>query len=189
MPERRHEPGGRADRDRGAGLNAKPKRWMTNPGLGPKRDDKMEQVLYFAYGSNLDDGQMRARCASARPVARAVLPNYALAFGGFSHRWGGAVASVLRAQGARVEGLLYELDGVDLRVLDRYEGHPFAYERVIKLVRDEHGRRRRAAVYLQPERDFEPWAPPPGYVGVMRRAYRRLGFDVVPLVRAAQVQP
>jgi hypothetical protein len=72
--------------------------------LGPRRDEKMGQVLYFAYGSNLDDEQMRSRCASAQPVARAVLPNYALAFGGFSHRWDGAVASVVRARARASRG-------------------------------------------------------------------------------------
>lgn len=162
---------------------------MTTAGLGPRRDEKMGQVLYFAYGSNLDDEQMRLRCASARAVARAVLPNYALAFGGFSHRWDGAVASVVRARGARVEGLLYRLDDVDLRALDRFEGHPFAYERVVKLVLDEHGQRRRATTYLQPEDGFEPWAPQPGYFRVLWRAYARLGFDVAPLATAAGVEP
>jgi len=82
---------------------------MTSTGCGPKRDEKMTRVLYFAYGSNLDDAQMRERCANARVLGRATLPNYALVFGGFSHRWGGAVASVVRAKGACVEGLLYEL--------------------------------------------------------------------------------
>lgn len=149
----------------------------------------MGQVLYFAYGSNLDDAQMRARCANARVVARAVLPNHVLAFGGFSHRWGGAVASVVRAKGARVEGLLYRLDNVDLRALDRFEGHPFAYERVTKMVLDEHGRRRRATTYLQPEDSFEAWTPPQGYFDVLWRAYGRLGFDFEPLARAAGVEP
>lgn len=162
--------------------------WIDGRRMGPKRDkrdDKM--VLYFAYGSNLDDDQMRARCSSACVVARAVLPNYALAFGGFSHRWGGAVASMVRSKGARVEGLLYGLDDVDLRALDRFEGCPFAYERVVRLVLDEHGRRRRVTTYLQPESDFEPWAPTLGYFGVLWRAYGRLGFDFKPLARAAGV--
>ncbi len=147
----------------------------------------MNQVLYFAYGSNLDDEQMRARCAGARVVGRAVLPNHALAFGGFSHRWGGAVASVVRAKGASVEGLLYELGDVDLRALDRFEGHPFAYERVVRLVLDEHGRRRRVTTYLQPEDTFEAWVPQQGYFTVLWRAYGRLGFDFEPLARAAGV--
>ncbi len=149
----------------------------------------MGSVLYFAYGSNLDDAQMRSRCASARAEARAVLPNHALAFGGFSERWGGAVASVVRAKGARVEGLLYRLDDADLQALDRLEGHPFAYERVMKLVHDEHGRRRRAAIYVQPEEGFEPWAPPPAYFGVLWRAYGRLGFDSTSLALAVAGRP
>ena len=90
---------------------------MTTTGDCPKRDEKMNPVLYFAYGSNLDDAQMRERCANARVVGRATLPNYALVFGGFSHRWGGAVASVVRAKGACVEGLLY--DPEDPRGIDQ----------------------------------------------------------------------
>lgn len=165
------------------------KRWMTTAGSGPQRDEKMGRLLYFAYGSNLDGDQMRSRCTSAQAVARAVLPNYALTFGGFSHRWDGAVASVVRTRGARVEGLLYRLEDADLRELDRFEGHPFAYERVVKMVRDEYGRKRRATIYVQPEDGFEPWAPQPGYFGVLWRAYARLGFDVAPLALAAGVEP
>lgn len=147
----------------------------------------MKQVLYFAYGSNLDRRQMRSRCASARVEACAVLPNHALAFGGFSHRWGGAVATVVPTRGAQVEGLLYRLKPAELRLLDRHEGHPFVYERVSVLVEDERGRRQRAQVYLQPEAGFEPAAPPPGYARVLRRAYRRLGFDTARLAAATEV--
>ncbi len=189
MPAQRESTGASAGRRAGAGLDGKRKRWMTSTGCGPKRDEKMTRVLYFAYGSNLDDAQMRERCANARVLGRATLPNYALVFGGFSHRWGGAVASVVRAKGACVEGLLYELGNVDLRELDRFEGHPFAYERVIRWVRDESGGRRRVMTYLQPEDGFEAWTPPLGYFIVLWHAYSRLGFDVEPLARAAGVSP
>ncbi len=187
MPAPQREPQRGAGRRAGPGLLRERKRWMTTTGSGPKRDEKMTPVLYFAYGSNLDDDQMRARCAGARVVGRAVLPNHALAFGGFSHRWGGAVASVVRTKGARVEGLLYELGDVDLRALDRFEGHPFAYERVLRFVQDERGRRRRAMTYLQPEDTFEAWSPQQGYFAIMWRAYDRLGFDFEPLAIAAGV--
>ena len=79
----------------------------------------MQQVIVFAYGSNLDDQQMRSRCASTKIEARAVLPNHVLAFGGFSQRRGGAIASVVPEPGARVEGLLYRITSPDLRALDR----------------------------------------------------------------------
>jgi len=146
-----------------------------------------KEMWYWAYGSNLDDEQMRSRCPSARAELRAVLPHYALAFGGYSASWGGAVASVVRARGAQVEGLLYRLDAADLGRLDRFECHPFAYERVTKIVFDEHGRRRRVATYLQPEDGFEPWAPPLGYFSVIWCSYDRLGFDTAPLISAVEV--
>lgn len=148
----------------------------------------MQETVVFAYGSNLDDKQMRARCASARVVSVAVLPNHALAFGGFSQRWGGAVASVVRQPGERVEGLLYRITARDLRELDRHEGHPFAYERSLKYVKDEQGRRRRAQVYIQPEDTFEPWLPQTAYFRVLLNAYGRLGFDIERLAAAVGVE-
>ena len=145
----------------------------------------MTTVLYFAYGSNLDHAQMRARCPTAKREARATLRGYALTFGGFSHRWNGAVASVRRARGSEVAGLLYAIEHDALRLLDRFEGYPFSYERVIRYVVDEDGRRRRAQVYLQPEDGFEPWSPSPEYLAVIARAYRRLGFSRRSLAEAA----
>lgn len=128
---------------------------------------------------------MVARCVSARVVGRAGLPRHALAFGGFSHSWRGAVANVLPAHGARVEGLIYQIARAELRTLDRYEGHPYAYEREQRFVVDEHGRRRRVSLYVQPARDFEPGEPPHDYLAVLVRAYQRYGFDLDALVAAA----
>jgi gamma-glutamylcyclotransferase len=147
----------------------------------------MKQVLVFSYGSNLNERQMRARCPSARIEARAVLPDHALAFGGYSHRWRGAVASIVPEPGSRVEGLIYRIDAPELAALDRHEGHPFMYERKAKLVTDETRRRRRAHVYQQPADVFEPWLPQPDYFRVLLCAYKRLGFDVAPLATAVGV--
>jgi gamma-glutamylcyclotransferase (GGCT)/AIG2-like uncharacterized protein YtfP len=146
-------------------------------------------ILYFAYGSNLSARQMRARCATARVEGRAVLGNHALAFGGFSARWGGPVATVIPASGAEVPGLLYVLQPADLRSLDHHEGHPFAYLRTKLLVTDEHGRHRRAVVYLQPLGVGGERAPSARYVRVLRRAYQRLGFDLSPLTVAVERTP
>jgi gamma-glutamylcyclotransferase (GGCT)/AIG2-like uncharacterized protein YtfP len=145
----------------------------------------MTERLVFVYGSNLDEAQMRERCPTARREARARLGGHALTFGGFSRRWGGAVASVRRARGAAVEGLLYQLDEEAVCRLDRFEGVPFAYERVLRYPVDEHGRRRRAHVYRQPDDGFEPWSPAPDYLALIARAYRRLGFDRTSLAAAA----
>jgi len=137
----------------------------------------MKTALYFAYGSNLDEAQMRERCPGAAPLGVATLPNHELAFGGFSHRWDGAVASVRRARGRQVQGLLYRLPPEDLGALDRFEGHPFSYERTTRMVLTADGRRR-ALVYLQPEETFEAWAPQPRYFAVLAREYARRGFGL-----------
>ena len=135
----------------------------------------------YNYGGRVEEGYYQRDESFAGLAQRFFTAFPQLAGLRFSHRWGGAVASVVRAKGAFVEGLLYELGNVDLRALDRFEGHPFAYERVIRWVRDESGRRRRVMTYLQPEDGFEAWTPPLGYFTVLWHAYSRLGFDVEPL--------
>ncbi len=144
--------------------------------------------LYFAYGSNLDEEQMRARCPAAARGPRATLHHHALAFGGFSPRWQGAVASVVREKGRTVAGLLYQLTAGDVDSLDRHEGVPYAYEKVVRFVVDEHGRRRRVFTYVQPANTFEPWTPPAKYFVQIWRAYQRLGFDRAALAAAAGIQ-
>ena len=154
---------------------------------GPRRPRGTAAVAtYFAYGSNLDGAQMRARCPSARPLGRTRLPGHALAFGGFSGRWGGAVASVVRARGQAVEGVLYALSAADRRALDGFEGAPGVYERVARVVTAESGARRRAFVYvLREPGPVAAAAPAPRYLAAVLRAYERLRFDPAPLVRAA----
>ena len=142
-------------------------------------------VIYFAYGSNLDGSQMRERCPSARKVSKAVLHGYAIAFGGWSARWGGAVASIVPVRGSRVEGLLYRIAPEDLYRLDQFEGCPFAYERLTKVVLDEAARRCNAHVYLQTAADFtDRRVPSQRYFTQIFRAYERLGFSFEPLVAA-----
>jgi gamma-glutamylcyclotransferase (GGCT)/AIG2-like uncharacterized protein YtfP len=142
-------------------------------------------MLTFAYGSNLDEDQMRARCPSARPLGRARLAGHALAFGGYSGRWGGAVASVVRAPGRTVEGVLYDLSRDDLRGLDAFEGVPCVYERAARVVTDDDGARWRAFVYVLRAPNRLPTRPSPRYLAVVRRAYERWCFDPAPLTRAA----
>ncbi len=144
----------------------------------------MGRVLYFAYGSNLDEKQMRERCPNAQREGRATLPGHALAFGGFSHRWGGAVASVMRAPRHKVSGLLYSIPREEVAELDRFEGSPYSYQRVARIVVDERRERRRVQVYMQPEEDFVRWTPSPQYFDVIQRAYLRHGFDRLALVLA-----
>ena len=59
---------------------------------------KIEEKLYFAYGSNMNLDQMAYRCPAAEAVCTAKLEGYELFFAG---RPGNGVASIRPKQGAR----------------------------------------------------------------------------------------
>jgi gamma-glutamylcyclotransferase (GGCT)/AIG2-like uncharacterized protein YtfP len=135
-----------------------------------------ESQLYFAYGSNLDEAQMRRRCPGARVVGVATLTGYRLTFTGRSRTWGCAVATVVPDQDARVRGLLYACTDEDIASLDVAEGHPRAYQRDILAVSTDDGREVSAIVYVKPVTSGEG-VPSDAYLGLIRRAYIRLDFD------------
>jgi gamma-glutamylcyclotransferase len=153
----------------------------------PKRSaSAATSVLYFAYGSNLDRGQMRSRCPSALRVGPATLHGYALAFAGYSSVWNGAVASVVRDSSRVVPGVLYAITREDLARLDRFEGVPRAYERVRREVLSANGTRRRVNLYRQPE-DYLVLGPPGWrYLKQISAAYRRERLDRHALLHALQ---
>jgi len=79
-------------------------------------------MLYFAFGSNLNPGQMAQRCPGHRVVGLAVLRDHRLAFPLTSSDWGGGVAGVQVAHGSEVWGVVYDLTDEHVAALDRYEG-------------------------------------------------------------------
>ncbi len=78
--------------------------------------------LYFAYGSNLDLQRMRERCPSARFDSRAVLRGHRLAFPRRAQGRHGGAAGIEPDGASSVEGVLYLIQGRDLRTLDRQRG-------------------------------------------------------------------
>ena len=138
-------------------------------------------VLYYAYGSNLDERQLRLRCPSVRPRFRARLADHRLDFTHWSTRWTGGAADVLFHSGESVWGAVYELCERDLFRLDRYEG---GYDRIILEVERDDGARERVVSYtVRQKRSFRPtesylrqmleggqrWRLPAGYLERLRR--------------------
>ena len=140
--------------------------------------------LTFAIGSNLAPSQMQRRCPGCRIVSRAVLPGYRLAFGGWSKRWGGPVATVVPAPGHSVPGVVYWLSDADLISLDRFEGVPRVYRRFTAQVVARGERVLHAEVYRL---EAPPGArPSEAYAAVLRAMYAAWGFDPKPLREAEQ---
>lgn len=142
-------------------------------------------ALYFAYGSNLDPAQMADRCPTARLHGTARWARRRIAFGGYSVRWDGAVATFVEDADCVLEGLLYRVSELDIATLDYHEGHPFVYERVGCTVQDNTGRRRRAFTYRMPLHS-RGVGPSPEYIGLISEAYGLHGFDLQPLVEATK---
>lgn len=147
----------------------------------------MSAPLYFAYGSNLDALQMRARCPGAAPLERARLGGHRLAFSHYSTRWSGGAADVVPDPSAAVWGLVYAMGPDDFARLDPFESGYARVELTVELA----GRRVPVTSYAVRER--EQFAPHPVYLEkILRWGSRwRLPGDYLAelLGRAAALRP
>lgn len=138
----------------------------------------MENTLYFAYGSNINLGQMEYRCPDACVVGPVALENYELLFrrGGF--------ATIVPKEGGKVHGLLWSLSPECERSLDRYEGYPRFYDKRMVTVRDGLGRSLSVMAYIMDERFREPMLPSDTYYNGILEGYRQNGLPVTALKQA-----
>jgi len=88
-------------------------------------------VMYFAYGSNMDPEQMKTRCPNAELVGIGVMENHVLCFPRRSVKRNCGVSSVAPLAGHKTWGVVYRLTSKDLAALDGSEG--FRSDRAPKL--------------------------------------------------------
>jgi gamma-glutamylcyclotransferase (GGCT)/AIG2-like uncharacterized protein YtfP len=107
-------------------------------------------MFYFAYGSNLNFDQMRARCSSAKFLCIARLPSHRLAFSRKSIKRQCGVADVIPQTGSVVWGAVYEIQKSDLAQLNSDEGvNSGAYVRIDdQVVLDQGGKAIKVAIYI-----------------------------------------
>ena len=137
-----------------------------------------ENILYFAYGSNINLHQMDCRCPDATVVGPVSLENYELLF-----RASG-VATIAPREGGKVHGLLWSLTPECERSLDRYEGYPRFYDKKMVTVRDGLGRSLSVMAYIMDERFQVPELPTKTYYNGILEGYRQCGLPVVALKKA-----
>ena len=136
------------------------------------------EELYFAYGSNLNLGQMAVRCPQAGVVGKAVLEGYELAF-----RRG--VLTILPKEGGRVNGLLWRVNAWDELTLDRYEGYPYLYTKELLPVQTDSGPQNVVA-YVMATPYCERVQPPTStYLQTVLAGYRLAGFEPKAVLQAA----
>lgn len=87
----------------------------------------MENIYYFAFGSNTLKDRLEQRVGEVKRIGTALLPDYKLVFNCGWKR--SSFANIKRCEGAVVEGVVYELDDYQIHWLDLYEGYPNNYEK------------------------------------------------------------
>lgn len=139
-----------------------------------------ENRLYVAYGSNLSLTQMSRRCPTAHLVGLSELEGYGLLFRGYPYS---AVATIEPKEGGRVPVIIWSIQGMDERALDRYEGYPHLYgkQQVQLTVGNEPVE---AMVYIM-NPGQRMGQPSQRYLDIIKEGYRQAGFDMEPLEAAA----
>ncbi len=148
------------------------------------------RTLYFAYGSNMSEGDMRARCRSSRSLGSACLDEHRLAFTRRSVVSGTGVADVVSDPHQQVWGVVYELDDKELDVLDRKEGHGWAYTRERKRVRlTVDGSPHDAILYTVLVKERSEVPPSPAYLNSLIAAAEHHAFphDYLVMLKAIPV--
>lgn len=143
-----------------------------------------QRFVYFAYGSNLNKGQMRRRCKTAVPIGRGVLRNVELTFRGKAHVSRFGVADIVPWPGGEVPVGIWLITERDLEALDRYEGYPHIYTRYTVRVETEQGYLLDGLVYMMP--GGCPKEPSKAYLDTIRQGYTDFGLDPEPLEKAVK---
>ena len=103
-------------------------------------------ILYFAYGSNMSAARMKQRLGWEASRRAATLRDFELVFDqvGFNApAW--SPANIRSEQGGLVEGMVYEVEEKDLKILDGYEKY---YQRLEVKVMEVKGKNLDAVTYL-----------------------------------------
>ncbi len=133
--------------------------------------------FYFAYGSSLLRAQMERRLMGNKPVTRAYLRGYRLAFMGQSMERKGTVANLVTDTQGMVPGALYELNEVMIQYLDRAEGcEKGVYQRLDVTVEKDDGEKLPAVSYRLALENPPVGTPNLGYLLQVRQGYKEWGL-------------
>lgn len=137
----------------------------------------MSRKLYIAYGSNLSVEQMAFRCPEAKIVGKAILKDWKLVFR--TH------ADIEPCKGSTVPVLVWEINALDERNLDRYEGYPFYYiKKNIEVTFTDTDEKVSAMVYVMTKGRKASVPPTKHYYDIIAEGYDRFGFDKAVLEKA-----
>ena len=108
-------------------------------------------------------------------IGKTHLNGYRLTFNQYSKKRRCGVADIIKEDNSQVWGIIYELTDEDLGKLDRYEGHPKSYRRMVVRVNDEKGKIIEAITYeVVNKKSFIP--PSDEYLYIIKKAAEEYDF-------------
>ena len=141
-----------------------------------KATEPTERRLYWAYGSNVNVSQMRARCPGAMAHGPLILHSTVLRFR--------RVADVVAHETAECPGGLWWISPEDERALDRYEGVKSKVYEKRSLRVEIDGMAVDCLYYKMLAREI--MSPSDGYLQIIALGYRDFGLDTEPLEAAVR---
>lgn len=141
------------------------KTWLN---INEATPEEVAALPYVAYGSNLSYAGMERRCPRAVPLGTGTVEG-TLVFRG--------VADVVQARRRTTPVGLWEVTAQHVRSLDRYEGFPGLYSRVLVPVKLGGGFGAEVVTGFMYVMNGERLAPPtPGYFSTIRKGYSDFGI-------------
>jgi len=134
-------------------------------------------ALYFAYGSSLLRAQMERRLMGNRPVTRAYLKGYRLAFMGKSEERRGPVVNLVPDETRMVPGTLYELNEIMIHYLDRAEAVEKGFYQKLEVEVEKDDKEKLSAVSYQLSAPNPVFGSPNlGYLMQVKQGYKEWGL-------------
>jgi gamma-glutamylcyclotransferase (GGCT)/AIG2-like uncharacterized protein YtfP len=122
-----------------------------------------KDILYIAYGSNLNLKQMRGRCPKATPLHSMMLPNFRLVFKG--------VADIVEEPDMEVPVGVFKITEDCEKALDRYEGYPRLYSKIHFTMQGKL-----LMAYVMNHSEISP--PSTGYYESIKQGYKDFNLDL-----------
>ena len=125
-------------------------------------------MLYFAYGSNLHQKQMKRRCKDSKYIGCYTLKNFKLSFR--NYYLGGGVADIEKKQNSYVLGAIYKITKGDEKKLDVYENYPKTYIKKYFTLKGT-----KVMYYYMPKKT-KHFAPSKRYLNIIIQGYKDCGY-------------
>jgi len=139
-------------------------------------------MYYISYGSNMNISQMAWRCPKTKIFGNGKLFGWKLVFN--YH------ADIIETGNKNdfVPVVVWKLDDEqDQYSLDRYEGYPSYYTKILtNVVMDDTGKKIKAMVYVMTDRRKGIYPPTVDYFLGIKEGYMSNGIDLAPLYKAVR---